>query len=136
MMEELAKLKDIKPPIYLDLTMQKAFIYASAGVGVLAIIALILGLYFWLYKKQKKALSREQKALEMLKKIDFSNTKKAVYDFSRLGAIVAKDNERFQEILKRLEKYKYKKEVEPLSKEDIVLMQSFIKSLKVDNARA
>jgi len=132
-MNELAKLKDIKPAVNIDTTLQEVAIYVGAGVGLIVIAVLIVLLYLLLFKKRKKRLSKKELALRALKSIDFNKTKDAVYTFSvNAQKLVSEDNKKeLEELLQALNKYKYKKEVASLAKEDIEKMKNFISKLKV-----
>ena len=136
-MNELAKLKDIKPPVNIDTTLQEIVIYAGAGVGLLVIAILIVLLYLFLFKKKRRKLSKKELALKALEQIDFNSTKDAVYTFSVNSQILASDEnkEELNNLLKELQKYKYKKEVAKLSSSDIERMKKFIKKLKAKNSK-
>lgn len=131
-MNELAKLKDIKPPVNIDTTMQELVIYAGAGVGLLIIAILVVLLYLFLFKKKRRKLSKEELALMALNSIDFNNTKDAVYTFSvnAQKLVSSQDEEELNNLLNSLQKYKYKKDVAKLSSSDIERMKKFIKKLK------
>ncbi len=101
---------------------------------MIALVALGIGLYLW-YKKprrrrRKKPTAREL-AQEQLKTLDFTDTKKAVYDFSEAMHLLIPDEkkETLQALLKKLEIYKYKKSIPTLSDEDKNAMQAMIKEL-------
>jgi len=133
-LKELDKLKDIKPTLPNSFLADNLnlIISASAAIGL---IALILTIYFFVIKnrRKRKKLTKFQLALQNLKQIDFSKTKDAVYTFSESGYIAAQKLDKldeFKKILQNLEKYKYKKEVPKLDKEDILKMKNFIKELK------
>jgi len=66
-----------------------------------------------------------------LKNIDFSNTKEAVYSFSKNAQILAnsEQKDRLNMLLEKLERYKYKKESIALEKEDIDAIKEFIKEV-------
>ena len=132
-MNELAKLKDIKPPVNIDTHLQEIAIYAGAGVGLLAVAILLVLLYLMLFKKRRKKPTKEELALNALKNIDYSNTKDAVYTFSvnAQKLISQEDRDKLEQLLRDLEKYKYKKEVSNLSSEDIEKMKNIIRNIRI-----
>jgi len=132
-MQGLEKLKDIKPPVEVHDT---SFIIFSAILFAIA-VSIGVSIYFLVkkrLKRKKRRKSERELALESIKNIDFGKTKDAVYEFSESGYVLVKDDpeklKEFEKIVKELEKYKYKKEIEPLSKEDIKKMKDFIKVIK------
>ena len=133
-MDELAKLKDIKPPVNIDTHLQELAIYAGAGFGLLLLAIAVVLIYLLIFKKRRrrKRLSPQELALKALKELDYSNTKDAVYNFS-VNAQKLVNNEQqgeLQEILKSLEKYKYKKEVANLEPKDIDRMKKMVEKLR------
>ncbi len=130
-MDEINKLKDIKPPV-------EIFNIGSLVFTVLMILAIIAFLIFGylLFKKLKKRKRRKKTkkeiALSTLKNIDFKDTKKAVYDFTENAFILVKGEKEkeLEKFIKELEIYKYKKNIPPLSKEHIEKMRAFIKELE------
>ena len=134
-MDELAKLKDIKPPVNIDTHLQELAIYAGAGFGLLLLAIAVVLIYLLVFKKRRrrKKLSPKELALKALKELDYSNTKDAVYNFSVNAQKLAnsEQQEQLQEILKSLEKYKYKKEVDSLSSSDVNRMKEFIGKLRI-----
>ena len=134
-MDELAKLKDIKPPVNIDTHLQELAIYVGAGFGLLLLAIAVVLIYLLVFKKRRrrKKLSPKELALKTLKELDYSNTKDAVYNFSVNAQKLAnsEQQEQLQEILKSLEKYKYKKEVDSLSDSDVNRMKEFIGKLRI-----
>jgi cytochrome c-type biogenesis protein CcmH/NrfF len=124
-------LRDIKPIV--EVSDSSLYILLALIVAVLLVVG---GLSFVLYKKREKRLrrykkSKEFKAKEALKRVDFGNSKEAVYSFSKYAQILAKDEQKstLEAILKELERYKYKKESIKLSDQDIAKMKEFIKEV-------
>jgi len=120
-------LKDIKPLMTVPDNSLLMLISLIAGV-----LVIVLGLYFWLKKparKRRRRLSKREQAAENLKALDFSDTKEAVYDFSENMHVLTSEseNEAFRRLLEKLEVYKFKKEVPPLSGSD---KQEMIKMIK------
>ena len=133
-MDELAKLKDIKPPIDIDTSLQELVFYAGAGFGLLLLAIAVVLIYLLIFKKRRrrKRLSPQELALKALKELDYSNTKDAVYNFSVNAQKLANSEQQgeLQEILKSLEKYKYKKEVANLEPKDIDRMKKMVEKLR------
>jgi uncharacterized membrane protein YhiD involved in acid resistance len=117
-------IKDIKPNVEI---IDYQFI---VFIAIILIFLIILGVF--LIKKLKKA-NPKKKLLEKLKNLDFNNSKKTAYEFTELARnFVNEENKtKYKEIVKSLEKYKYKKEVPPLSQEDIQNLKKFIKEIRV-----
>jgi hypothetical protein len=70
--------------------------------------------------------------MKNLKEIDFEDTKDTVYAFCENFQyfIDEKNKESFEELQKELEMYKYKKEIEKISKELEDRIKSMIKEIK------
>jgi exosome complex RNA-binding protein Rrp4 len=96
-------------------------------------LIIVIGLYKYFTRITKtKQPSKRKILLKKLKNLDFKDTKNIAYTFSTDGYIfvTAKNQNQFNLIEKRLEQYKYKKDVEAIStdlKEDI---KKFIKDIK------
>jgi len=121
-------LKDIKPIV--DVPDLSAWFFAAIVAAILLAIAAVL---FWLRQRRKRRFdARRAEALRRLEALDFSDTKKAVYDFSLLGHFVTtpKNDAAFKALLRELEPYKFKKEVPPLDARLKTNMQRFIKEAK------
>ncbi len=129
----LNQLKDIKPNVAIP---DSSLYYLLAIIAALIAI-LALGAFFfykaWAKKQRRLKKSSRYKGLEALKNIDYSQTKEAVYNFSKYAQMLASNEqkEELSKILQELQKYKFKKEIEPLEPKDKKAMQDFIKKLKV-----
>jgi len=129
MKDEIAQLKDIKPPVEVP---DSSFLFFLALI--VTIFSLLLALVYWFkYKKGSKRRRRFDPILDAkdkLKKIDFTDSKMAVYTFDEyLPVLIGDDQEMLQEfenLQKDLEKYKYKKDVPKLSEQDRLNMKKFI----------
>ncbi|SFP51312.1 hypothetical protein [Hydrogenimonas thermophila] len=129
MKDELAQLKDIKPPVEVPDSSYWLFLAL-----IITIFLLLLALVYWFkYKRGSKRRKRFDPVLEVkekLKKIDFTDSKMAVYTFDEyLPVLIGDDQEMLQEfenLQKDLEKYKYKKDVPKLSEQDRLNMKKFI----------
>lgn len=88
--------------------------------------------YFKTRRKKRKKLTLKQIAMKNLKEIDFEDTKDTVYAFCENFQyfIDEKNKESFEELQKELEMYKYKKEIEKISKELEDRIKSMIKEIK------
>ncbi len=103
-------------------------------LALAALVCLLAGAGFWLYlrrrprRRRRRRKSPEEIAIERLRAIDFGDTKEAVYTFT--DAITLLSQKRpiagLEEFLRRLERYKYKKEVPPLEEGDKERMLSMI----------
>ncbi len=125
----MEELKDIKGII--EVPDYSLWILLSMTTGVL--VFLILAIYFFKNRRKKrKRLTSKQIAMKNLKKIDFDDTKDAVYTFCENFQyfIDEKNEESFEKLQKELEIFKYKKEIEKLSDEEINRIKSMIKEIK------
>jgi len=130
----LEQLKDIKPPVEVP----DHSLWVLVMIVVVVLLALTL-LTVWLYhhfkhkRLRRRGVDPKKVARLVLKQIDFSDTKRAIYTFSEAMPLLIQENEdvqkEFQELLSALEKYKYKKEVPSLTKEDKRRMKQLIRKV-------
>ncbi len=107
----MLKIHDIKPIVQIpDFTI---YIYYSLIVVCFLVFMIIIYYIFKLFKKSE--ISKEKKYFNILKNIDFKDTKKASYQISKYGRLLA-NSEREKRIIddihSSLEMYKYKKNIQ------------------------
>ncbi len=107
------------------------YLFLAALIGV---FILILSIFFMIlgHYKNKKSEDLHKEVLKRIKSIDFSNSKKAAYKITRYGRFLAKDERSkklFEQLLERLEKYKYTPNPPKFDDEDIKYYDLFIGSL-------
>ncbi len=102
---------------------------------MIALLLVVIGAYLW-YKRPRRRRRKKPTARELaqgkLKGLDFTDTKRTVYDFSEAMHLLVPDEkkEALDALLKKLEIYKYKKSIPPLSDEDKKAMQTMIEEIK------
>ncbi len=121
------KLHDIKPLVPIE---DYSFYYFLA-LSVVAVV-LLAGVFYLLLKwlKHRKKENLRKKHLEILRSIDLrKDPKKAAYMLTKYGATFKDDDARHKEMyenmLSKLEKYKYRKEVEPFDEETVSIIELY-----------
>ncbi len=129
-MEDL-KLRDIKDIVEIPDSSLFELLGLVGGVVALLIVGAILFLIYRKFKSRRRKPTKKELALERLKGIDFNNSKESAYKFSRYGHlwIDEQNRNRFFNIERDLEKYKYKKDVPPLEERVKEEMREFIEEL-------
>jgi len=111
-------LHDIKP----ILEIKEYSFYYFLGCSLLLVV-LFIGITYLIYKyiKNKNRFNIKKHHLKLLEAIDTTNPKKAAYDITLYGATFKDESPRHEQmysnLISRLEEFKYKKQVEPLSDE-------------------
>ncbi len=125
---DLTKFKDIQESLVVQIDFTLYFIVISFTIIVFSFVLYLLR------KKKIVKLTKQEILFQKLKSIDFYNSdnKKIIYDFTIYGKLSLKDEDknRFEEILKKLEPYKYIQENKKLNIEHINLMKQYIKSIE------
>jgi ATP-dependent Zn protease len=121
-MDLLKQLKDIKP----NANIVDYKFYAFLIVSLLT-AALILFLLFKFFKKKQN-----NPYLQKLKNLNFKDSKKTAYEFTRYAKyFVNEENEaEYEKIVKSLNRYKYKPNVDDLENELINEIKRFVEGLK------
>ncbi len=126
-----SQLKDIKPPVKID----DWSIYAYWGIIIVSIIVLGFALYYLVKTILKMRRTNKRKEyLEALKRIDWSNSKNAAYEATRLGRLILPEDEKnrlhelYAQMVHELEKYKYKKEVDKVDQKSRSQFDLFVKA--------
>jgi hypothetical protein len=98
-----------------------SFYYFVAICVVSAVVALGLLYVLYRYLKNRNVYNKRKEHFKILDAQDLRDTKKAAYVITLYGATFKDDGERqkgmYKNLTERLEKYKYKKEVEPFDDE-------------------
>ena len=125
----MEELRDIKG--FVEVPDESFFYLILSGFAVGLLLALLVWLVLWLRKPKRKSkrLSPKELAKLELQKIEFSDTKEAVYSFSENAQVISPKHPALLDLLPKLEGYKFKKEVPELTSEDIENMKSIIKEL-------
>ncbi len=119
-------LHDIKPLIEIH----EYSLYYFIGVSLLVIL-ILSGFIYLAYKwvKNRKKFNKRAEHFKQLNKIDYANPKKAAYDLTFYGATFKDDSERhlkaYENMLEKLEKYKYKKNVENFDADTLHVIDLF-----------
>ncbi len=120
------KLRDIKPLIEIpDYSYWVYYGLIAAAIVLVAAIVAVVALRLWRMRKENLA----KRYLAALKSIDWHDSKKAAYEATRYGRLIATDRrlkELYDQLLPLLEKYKYKKEVEPVDQETLNKFNLFV----------
>ena len=113
------KLHDIKPLIELN-DNSMLLLIATLIIGVIIGYALFKKSYK--YATMRCKICCEKYFLIQYKKIDWDNPKKAAYDATYYGALLARDRRReeiFSQLRVRLDRYKYKQDYNEVDKETL-----------------
>ena len=106
----LEELKDIK---------ELMIITEYSFYMLVALIAFLLTLLVFVikkfYRRKKRGLNLKEFARKELSSINLQNSKECAYTLSSLLPILEIDEKEYEDLLESLKKYKYKKEVIPLS---------------------
>ncbi|WP_456381208.1 hypothetical protein [Hydrogenimonas sp.] len=101
-------------------------------VGIVAVASLVIGVgvfFFWKWWSTHRRIDPRVRWLRELDAIDFDRPKKAAYLMTKYGRLLAEDKRRqeiLEQLIPKLERYKYKKEVPPLDEEVKRFMKLFI----------
>ena len=113
----LPPIKDIKPMV--QIPDHSLWLYWGViALGVLILAGAVFLLIRWILAHRH--VNRAKEYLEALHRVDWSDPKKAAYTVTRYGRLLATDERRkelFSQLLPRLERYKYRKEVGPVDEE-------------------
>ena len=119
-------LHDIKPLVEVP---NDSFIYLSVIAVVFVIIVFLLLVWLWRFYRRKKGVDVRKLYLKKIHNIDFNDSKKAAYDISHYGRMLA-ESEREIEILENLDRrlsgYKYKKDVGQIDDETLNYYRLFL----------
>jgi|APCry1669189204_1035204.scaffolds.fasta_scaffold26184_2 hypothetical protein len=113
------KIRDIKP--LLEVPDHSLYFF----IGVIIVSLLVLAGVFYLafkWMKTKNRLNLRRNTYKKLLHVDLSDSKKAAYEITRYGLVFKDDSPRNEEmyfnLIARLERYKYKKDVGPFEYEE------------------
>lgn len=123
-MNEL-KIHDIKDLIQIP---DISFYVFIALCLIIVLILLVLIFITYKYFKNKKKNKRKE-YYKILKELDLKESKKSAYDISKYTRLLVSnevEEKLFNELNEELEKFKYKKEVEPINDEVKILFGRFM----------
>ena len=113
------KIRDIKP--LLEVPDHSLYLF----IVVIVVSLVLLGALSYLalkWYKTKKRLNLRRETYQKLLHVDLSDPKKAAYEITKYGQFFKNDSQRNEEmyynLIARLEKYKYKKDVQPFEYEE------------------
>ena len=112
----MEKLRDIKPLV--EIPDYSFYLYILVMVVVTLLAALML--FFLIRKLSKKRLNQREQILQHLRSLSFDNPKEVAYQMTKYGRYLVKDESSarlYEDLVRKLTKYKYKKDVEPLDDE-------------------
>lgn len=125
-------LHDIKPIVEVQEYSLYYFWAAALLIFILFFAAAYL-IYMWL--KKRNAYNMRKEHFKLLSSLDLSDTKKSAYALTLYGATFKDDGQRHSEMYKnltdRLDKYKYKKEVDSFDKEVIGYIELYRDTIDV-----
>ena len=103
-----------------------------ALIAALLFIAVTVAYLFKNRRRRKRPLSKIERARELLKNLDFSDTKAVVYAFTQEGAYFVDENNRqeYEAIESELLPYKYQKEIPPLDTSIEKRIKTFIGGIR------
>ena len=129
-MDELKGLKDIKDIVEVN-TFNPLWILLALFL-LLALILLAIYLKRKYRKKRRFKLTPKELAKKEIDSINWQDPKSVAYTFSEdVAMFVNEDNKKeYEDILKELREYKYKKEVPSMSSELKSRIKKFIKGIK------
>jgi len=111
-------LHDIKTIVDVE---EYSFYYFLATVGIGLVILFGIFYLFYLWYKKRNSFNIRKENFKILNNLDLTNTKKSAYDMTFYGATFKDDSDRhkqmYENLINRLEVYKYKKEVESFDSE-------------------
>ncbi|MRI59213.1 MAG: hypothetical protein C6H99_06895 [Epsilonproteobacteria bacterium] len=112
----MEKLKDIKPLV--EIPDYSFYLY----LGFIVVVTLLASLAVYLLIKlmTKKGKNRRQEILEHLRSMDLKQSKNVAYEFTKWGRYLVRDESQakmYEDIVRKLTRYKYKKEAPPLDEE-------------------
>lgn len=107
------KIRDIKPL----LEIHDHSVYLFSALVVISLIIVLGGIYLFLkWYKNKNRINMRKATYKKLLHVDLSEPKRAAYEITKYGDFFKEDSQRnrdmYHNLVDRLEKYKYKKEVE------------------------
>ncbi len=123
-------LHDIKPLMEVP---ESSFALLMLIVGMAAI--LLGGGLFLLYRyiREHRSVNLRKVHYKALQAIDFSDAKRAAYDITEYGRLFAADSERLQEaynnLVTRLERYKYRPRVETIDEESLSYYRIYLEMI-------
>ncbi len=121
-----AQLRDIKP--LLEIPDSSYALYWGLILSVsLLIVGLVLFFAIKIWKNRK--INLEKGYLEVIKQIDWLDSKKSAYEATHYARLLANDEKRkelFTQLSPMLEQYKYKKEVENIDEETQKLFNLYV----------
>jgi hypothetical protein len=113
-------LHDIKPLVEIQ-EYSLYYLIALSALSTVIFLGIIYLTYRWWNYKNRFDIRKEH--FKLLNSVDLSDAKKASYDITFYGYIFKDDSQRhtraYQDLVERLEKYKYKKSVEPFDDETL-----------------
>jgi hypothetical protein len=121
------KLKDIKASNIIQIDFLP---YILMSGGFIVVLTLIIFLILYFKNKRKKKPNKIEIAKQNLKNLDFTkDTKDIVYGFTvnAYECLDDKNKDELEQIIKKLEPYKYKKVVTKISNDLIDDMKDYIK---------
>ncbi|MDF1876437.1 hypothetical protein JHD47_01225 [Sulfurimonas sp. SAG-AH-194-L11] len=125
-------LHDIKPLIEIQ---EYSLYYFSALVFIASVVVLVLVYLLYKYIKNKNSFNIRAEYLKQLKAVDLSNPKRAAYEITLYGALFEADSEEhkklYSALVKELETYKYKKDVDSFSEETKHSIKNYVGILNV-----
>ena len=125
-MNQTLQLHDIKP----ILEVQDNSLYYFLGVSFIAVCVLVALLYL-LYKwyKNKKRFNIRKEHYKKLKSLNLKDTKNSAYALTLFGATFKDDtprhNEVYEDLVSKLQDYKYKKVVGEFDKQTLELIKLY-----------
>ena len=124
------KIHDIKPLVEVP---DYSFYFFYGLILVACVIFTLLAYYLYKYLKNKKQNVRKE-YYKSLKNNNFTNSKKSAYDITKYGTLLARSDREKQllnDLVSKLEEYKYKKDVPNFDDETKALYDNFLNSLDV-----
>jgi len=105
-------------------------LYYLLVIGVVGMVVLIAIVYFiYRFLNNKNQYNERKEHFKILNSVDLEDTKKTAYAISLYGATFKDDGERqkgmYNNLLERLEVYKYKKDVQKFDKETLSYVELY-----------
>ena len=112
----MEKLRDIK--LLVEIPDYSFYLYILVMIVVTLLAALML--FFLIRKLSKKRLNQREQILQRLRSLSFDNPKEVAYQMTKYGRYLVKDESSarlYEDLVRKLTKYKYKKNVKPFDDE-------------------